>query len=72
MSSSHIPILLGSYNATLDLTDQLVLQVSLTVKKSYITEYLLNLNYHGSISLNTFYSILESLNCFFGDNGTDQ
>ena len=41
MSSSHVPILLGSYNATLDLTDQLVLQVNLALNKSPVNKYLL-------------------------------
>jgi len=39
MSSSHVPVLLGSYNGTLDLTDQLVLQVNLALKKSPVVKY---------------------------------
>lgn len=45
MSPSHVPILLGSYNATLDLTDQLVLQVNLARKKSPVIKYHLHYNH---------------------------
>jgi hypothetical protein len=42
MLVSHVPILLGSYNATLEVTDQLVLQVSLAVKRALVFGYQLN------------------------------